>query len=616
MKKKGDIDIEIIPSYDHVFTEQVRKDGKKKSGFLKFFFKKNFSAVLFNVLIYLVQSLPVYVMPIATANIIDLSTAAIRDGLNDYIIKMIIINLALFIGTLLLNIPATMLRYKVLHKVLRKNSAGIKSAVVRKLQSLSITYHKEIETGKIQAKFLKDTDKIDEFFFLLMNNLLLVLVSTVVFLTISICKNWMMALLFVVVVPLNVSIARIFRGKIRSGFKDLRVKNEDMSSKMNTMLEMIPVTKAHGLEETEIKNINAKIKNVANSGYKVDMTTAKFGALIYVCNNSLNFLCLGFCIFLAIKGKISVGDIVLYQTMLTQINNYVNSMVMFAPAISSGLEAVSSVSEIMNSDDIEVSLGKKNIRKVEGNIEFKNVTYRYPHTEEDVIKNFSLSVKKGECIAFVGPSGGGKTTLTNLITGLLLPTSGDVLIDGESTKDINLSDYRHNIAVVPQTSILFYGSIKDNVTYGLETFDEEKLNEVIKEANLTELIDSLPDGLNTIIGEHGEKLSGGQKQRITIARALMRDPKILILDEATSALDSVSEYLVQQAVYASVKGRTSFVVAHRLSTIRNADRIVVVGGGKIVETGTYQELLDKKGEFYKLKTLNDLTNQKAEEDLN
>jgi ATP-binding cassette subfamily B protein len=203
----------------------------------------------------------------------------------------------------------------------------------------------------------------------------------------------------------------------------------------------------------------------------------------------------------------------------------------------------------------------------------------------------------------------------NLIIGLLVPTDGAFKVDGKSLKDFNLSEYRHHISVVPQNSILFAGTIRENITYGLSRYSQEDLDRVVEMANLKEFLDDLPNGIDTNIGEHGDKLSGGQKQRITIARALIRNPKILILDEATSALDNISEFQVQQAIGKSIRGRTTFIVAHRLSTIRDADRIVVMEQGVAVEIGTYEELMEKKGKFYELKCLSDINQKTAEQAL-
>jgi ATP-binding cassette subfamily B protein len=301
--------------------------------------------------------------------------------------------------------------------------------------------------------------------------------------------------------------------------------------------------------------------------------------------------------------------------MFTQINSGVSAIINLMHPISAGIDSLSSISEIMNATDVEVTIGKHKVKAIKGQVEFDSVSYKYPNTDQLVLKNFSLRVEPGECIAVVGSSGSGKSTLMNLIIGLLLPTEGSFKIDGKPLNDFNLSEYRHHISVVPQNSILFAGTIRENITYGLSHYTEEDLERVVEMANLKEFLKDLPNGIDTNIGEHGDKLSGGQKQRITIARALIRNPKILILDEATSALDNISEFQVQQAIGKSIRGRTTFIVAHRLSTIRDADKIVVMEHGVAVEMGTYKELIKKKGKFYELKCLNDINQKTADQAL-
>ncbi|MFC5531236.1 ABC transporter ATP-binding protein [Cohnella yongneupensis] len=220
-----------------------------------------------------------------------------------------------------------------------------------------------------------------------------------------------------------------------------------------------------------------------------------------------------------------------------------------------------------------------------------------------MLSNFSLEVKAGESIALVGASGAGKSTVLNLVIGFNKPNGGQVVIDGIPMDELDMASYRKHLAVVHQSTVLFSGTIRENITYGLPTVSEEKLLEVIRMTHLEDVIAQLPDGLESAIGQHGGRLSGGQRQRIAIARALIRDPKVILLDEATSALDNESEYHVQQAMQKLIKGRTTFIVAHRLSTIRDADRIVVMKMGKCVEIGTYEELMALKGEFYQLKKL-------------
>lgn len=261
----------------------------------------------------------------------------------------------------------------------------------------------------------------------------------------------------------------------------------------------------------------------------------------------------------------------------------------------------------MLSDNIEHNDGKISLRYVHGTVEFNHVCYHYPDSDKLIIRNFSLNVEQGECVAFVGASGSGKSTIMNMIIGFLTATSGELKIDGKPIVALNLPSYRHFLSVVPQSCILFTGTIRENITYGMANVTEEQIQHVMDLANIREFIDKLPDGLDTQVGEHGGNLSGGQKQRISIARALIRDPRIIILDEATSALDNISEYHVQKAMASLIKGRTTFIVAHRLSTIRDADKIVVMDEGQCVEMGTYQELMALHGKFYELKTLSEMT---------
>lgn len=601
MRKRSE---NVIPDYDYLFRESVNGKGVKKNKFLSKIIKINIAPIILSSLVYILQSSPLYIVPLATSDIINVVTGAIADGGATYATwQRIIIDSAIMLAFILMNIPTTILRWHIVSKTLRRTSAGLKSTVVRKLQSLSITYHKDMETGKIQSKFLKDTDSVDALFNCILQSIIPNVISAIISAVIAFYKNGFVALFFICVIPCNVLLTFLFRKKIRQSNRDYRIKTENMSNKLTNMLVMTPVTKSHGLEETEIKTVKQSISELEGSGRNVDKTIARFGAWSWVVNTLLNALCLVFCACLALKKYISVGEVVLYQSMFSSLSAYITSLVNVIPQIGTGAEALESVSEIMNAKDVEYNIGKKKVNDIVGEVEFDNVSYRYPDGEQDVVKDFSLKVSPGECVAFVGASGSGKSTIMNLIIGFLMPTKGKLYIDGKSTDEIDLSEYRHHISVVPQNSILFSGTIRENITYGMSKYSEEDLIKAVKDANVDEFLGELPNGIDTMIGENGGKLSGGQKQRITIARALIRNPRILILDEATSALDNVSEKHVQDAISKSVKGRTTFIVAHRLSTIRNADRIIVMQDGEMVESGTYDELLAKKGKFYELKKL-------------
>lgn len=604
---------EYVPDYDYLFSEELKSEKKQRTRFLKKILRINAGAVLLSTIVYVFMSLPLYVTPIVTSNVIDLVTSAVNAGADVTI--PLIINVGIAAITLFLNVPFTKWRWSITSRMLRDTSAGIKCSVVRKLQSLSLTYHKDMETGKVQSKFLKDTDSVDQLLSVIMMTIIPNLVSAIIATGISIYKNGLVSLFFLVVIPINVVLTRAFNKKIRSGYRDLRHRTEDMSSRLSGMLEMLPVTKSHGLESVEIASAERTIAGVKGAGMRVDRTTASFGAWSFVTNAVLSLGCLAFCSFLAIRGIISLGEIVLYQSMFSSLSTYVSILAGSLPQIGAGSEAFESIAEIMNSCDVELNAGKYTPPDIRGDVEFDNVSYRYPGADHDVVRNFSLNVRAGECIAIVGASGSGKSTIMNLIIGFMKPTDGELKIDGKNIDEYNLSEYRHRISVVSQSSILFSGSIRDNITYGMSRYTEEELNRVAEEANVTEFTKDLPGGLDAEVGEHGGKLSGGQRQRITIARALIRNPRILILDEATSALDNISELHVQRAIAAAAKGRTTFIVAHRLSTIRDADRIVVMQNGEAAECGTYEELMAKKGAFYELKNLNDMRMRSAEEAL-
>ncbi len=604
----------LVPDYDNIFIDSEPKKHSKNKFFSKLL-KLNMWSLLLSMFIYIFQSAPVFVIPITSANILNLATDAIQNGLTDQITNELIINCVVMLVSIVLNIPTTMLRWRVASNALRRTSAGIRCSVVRKLQSLSITYFKDMENGRVQAKYLKDTEAIDGLFNNIYHSFSLAIVGLIISIVISVLRNGYVSLFFLFIVPINIIIVKFFRKKVVKGFKNYRVDTENMSIKLNTMLDMMFVTKSHGLENIEFNQLKHSIGNVASSGKELDNIQAKFGAATYVINTLMKSINLIFCVFLAIKGYIKIGDVILFQSMFGEISANLMNLINSLPTIGSGIDAINSVSEIMNISDVEKYIGKKDIKDITGAISFKNVTYCYPTGDNVVIDDLSLDVKQGECIAVVGSSGSGKTTLMNMIIGFLKPSKGHVYVDGEDIDNINLEEYRHHISVVPQSSILFSGTVKDNITYGLKKYSEEDLQRVIEMSNLQEVLDKLDDGINTNIGEHGDKLSGGQKQRVTIARALIRDPKILIFDEATSALDNISEFHVQKAIQSSIKGRTTFIVAHRLSTIRNADRILVMEKGKIVESGSFDELMKLKGKFYELKNLSDLQSKEAEDSL-
>lgn len=604
-------EINKIPDYDSVF----RDSNEKKSvgvNILKGMFKKYYGNIFLSSIFYLIKQSPVWIITIITSDVINIVTA--WDG--DASVRKLVIDAIILFVSIVQNILTHTIFAEYSNKVIRNMSAGLKATVVRKLQRLSITYHKEIESGRLQSKFLRDTENVETLLRYIITSFIPTILGFFVSVGIALYKSPIVTLFFVVVIPANVMLTRAFRKPIRKGNSEFRREFENMSAKVTQMLEMLQITKAHGLEDLEIKQFEDEVTVLTKKGLSVDRTNAYFGSTSWVVSQLFSATCVFFTCIMIINGVpgFDPGSIVLYQSLFSTINGEVQAMLNSLPQFAQGMESVRSLAEIMSSEDIENNKDKLKLSDIDGNVEFENVYYKFPDGEDYMIKDFNLKVKKGECIAFVGSSGSGKSTIMNMIIGFLKPTKGRLLIDGESIDNLNLSEYRHHISVVPQNSILFSGSIRDNITYGLRRYSEKDLLDAVEMANINEFLVDMPDGLDTNVGEHGGKLSGGQKQRITIARALIRNPKILILDEATSALDNISEYHVQQAINRVIKQHTTFIVAHRLSTIRNADRIVVMDSGKIVETGTYDELMEKKGKFYELKNLNEIASKKIEEE--
>lgn len=583
---------------DNWFIECYKKHRKHPLIILIRLYKGNYHKFAAAVFFFFVKHCPVWVLPIVTANIINDVTTHSPDTYSNTIMYSV-----LMVGLILLNIPTNYMytRYKSL--ATRYAETGLRKALVRKLQQLSISYHKETQSGRLQSKIIRDVEAVETLSTQLLISTLNIALNITIALAVTISKSLVVFLFFLVTTPLAALTMVFFRNVMRKRNYEFRHEMEETSAQVMEMVELIPVTRAHALEEKEIQRMSDQLFTVAEKGYKLDVIQSVFGSVGWAVFQIFQVICLAFTGVLALRGNILAGDITLYQSYFATIVNQVSAFITLIPTIAKGVESVNSIGEVLLADDVEQNEGKKSLSKVDGDFEFRNVRFRYNNTDTDVLSGFNLHVTPGETIALVGESGSGKSTILNLAIGFNLATEGQVLIDGEDIKNIDLRSYRKYLAVVPQTSILFSGTLRDNITYGVENVDEKSLWEAVRAANLSDLIDTLPDGLDTEVGEHGGKLSGGQRQRVSIARAIIRNPKVIVLDEATSALDSISEKLIQEALNNLTKDRTTFIVAHRLSTIRDADKIAVIRDGHCVEYGTYEELMELKGEFYRMKKI-------------
>lgn len=580
------------------FIECYRRHKGHPIKILMSLYKGNYYKFIMAVICFFIKHACVWVLPIVTANIINDVTTK-----NPYTTRNLLFYTGLMIGLIAINIPMNYLYVSYKSLATRYAETGLRKALIRKLQQLSISYHVETQSGRLQSKIMRDVEAVETLSTQMFLSILNIVLNIGIALVVTASKSKMVFVFFLLTAPIAAVTMVTFRTAMKKRNNEFRKEMEETSARVMEMVELVPVTRAHALEDEEVEKMSGQLFSVAEKGYKLDLVQALFGSVGWAVFQIFQVVCLVFTGYLAFKGDILAGDITLYQSYFATVVNQVSAIIALLPTITKGIESVNSIGEVLLSEDVEENDGKEQMPDVKGDFVFKDISFHYNNTDHNVLNNLNLNVKQGETIALVGESGAGKSTILNLVIGFNLAEEGKVLIDGYDMTEIDLRSYRRHLAVVPQTSILFSGTIRDNITYGCENVSEEELQAVIEAANLKDLIDSLPKGLDTTVGEHGGKLSGGQRQRISIARALIRKPKVIVLDEATSALDSISEKLIQQALGNLTRGRTTFIVAHRLSTIRDADKIAVIADGHCVEYGTFDELMELKGEFYKMKVI-------------
>ncbi|WP_406360451.1 ABC transporter ATP-binding protein [Streptomyces sp. NBC_01544] len=535
---------------------------------------------------------PVWLLPLITANIIDVVVQHRPE-------RELWLNAGALLCVLVLNYPMHLLYVRCLGGSVRRMGTALRDALCRRMQQLSIGYHSRTSAGVLQAKVVRDVESVEQMVQQSADMGLAAVITLSGGLTVIAVRVPSFLPVFLVVVPAAALLVMRLRAGLRSHNESFRQEVEQLSARVSEMTSLIPITRAHGLERTALGRVDGSLRQVFTAGLRLDLLNGRFGALAWILLNSLGVACLAGSALVAYHGwlPITAGDVVMLSAFFTTLTGSMTTLLSLAPIISKGLESVRSAGEVLQAPDLESNAGKDRVDEVQGRIDFEGVGFGYEGVDGPAVEDFTLSARPGETVALVGASGAGKSTVLNLLIGFIRPTSGRILLDGTDMATLDLRSYRRFLSVVPQDSILFEGTIRENVTYGMGETDEHTVRQALRDANALDFVEDLPDGLSTVVGERGARLSGGQKQRLAIARALIRDPRVLILDEATSALDTRSEALVQEALARLIHGRTVFVVAHRLSTIRAADRIVAMDRGRIAEVGTHEELVGRGGVY-------------------
>jgi len=558
-----------------------------------------------------VRQVPVYVLPLLTGMLID----RIVPGQPERVMAVLPWVLAAAFIMCVSNVIGTTWGSLIRQRITRTLTAGLRRALARRLNRLAFTFHDRARSGEVQNKFMLDMQRFEAVHNFVSESLIVQGSTILAMLIIVGFKQPYFLGIIAAIVPLNLSVVFALRRRMHTSQTAYRIAESDFLSQLNETIGGVRINRAHATEDLAEERLGYAAGQVAVRGLRLDFITSLFGSSGWAVSSFMHVVVVGLGVWLAVSGpavadvfgltltipRLSVGDLTVLITYYAMVSGAMSNILSAMPALSAARDAVSSLTALWDEEqEEEDDDGKAPITHLVGEIELRQVHFAYASSAARSLTGVDLRIPAGTSLALVGHSGSGKSTIANLLLGFYQPSEGAVLIDGQDLRGLDRRSVRRQLGVVSQEVVLFRDSVLDNIAWGDRNPDRARAREAARRASALEFIDALPGGFDHELGDRGIGLSGGQRQRLAIARALYRDPRILVLDEATSALDPDSERQVQAALNELMRGRSTLIIAHRLSTVRNADRIAVLDHGSVIESGTFTELMARDGAFRRL----------------
>lgn len=503
----------------------------------------------------------------------------------------------IFLGLLFLHYSFSVQGAMEIARELTDLMTKVRSEIFNKLHFLNFGFLDRQKSGRLLSKYAFDTQKVEGAMTQILNQILPNTLYSLSLTVILVALHWQLSIVLLLMVPILIFIRATFHERIRVSNEDNRVAQEKLTGTASEVITALRLVRSLGEEKQVTAHVHERSTDFARARLELTGIGARFGTFTYASTQFLSLLTIAGGAYFVIDGTMTLGTLLAFMAGLPIIMMPVHLFANIGEQYYMGQESYRSIKELLDSTYVEEWRGTQQLPALQGGIEFRHVDFSYPGTSRKVFQDFNLHIRPGEHVALVGQSGAGKSTVTYMILGLYKTEAGEVLLDGIPQPALDMRWLRKQCAVVLQENLLLSGTVAENIKFARPEATDEEVREAARQANAEEFILRMPEGYQTKVGERGVMLSGGQRQRLSIARAILRNPRILILDEATSALDYESEKLVQEALERVARGRTVITIAHRLSTIRKADRVVVLHEGRILEQGTFAELSKRNGYF-------------------